>query len=62
MQETHDGELVVLHDLQRVLNASRHAAINEGVIADLTAEADDLARAVVQVGYLRDLDVARQTE
>ena len=50
VQETRDGELVVLHDLQRVLNASRHAAINEGAIAELAAEVDDLGRATVQVG------------
>ena len=40
----------MLHDLQRVLNASRHAAINEGVIAQLASEVDDLGRATVQVG------------
>lgn len=50
MQETRDGALVVLHDLQRVLGASRRAVINEGVVAQLAAEVDDLGRAVVQVG------------
>lgn len=51
VQETRDGELVVLHDLQRVLDASRHAAINDEVIAQLAAEVDDLGRAAVQVSY-----------
>ncbi len=50
MQETSDGELVVLHDLQRVLGASRHAPINNAVIAQLAAEVDDVSRAQVQVG------------
>ncbi len=50
MQDTSDGELVVLHDLQRVLGASRHAPINNAVIAQLAAEVDDVSRAQVQVG------------
>ena len=50
MQETRDGELVVLHDLQRVLEASRHAPINNAVIAQLAAEVDEVSRAQVQVG------------
>ena len=55
MQETRDGELVVLHDLQRVLEASRHATINDAVIAQLAAEVDDVSRAQVQVGRRRYL-------
>ena len=55
MQETRDGELVVLHDLQRVLEASRHAHINNAVIAQLAAEVDDVSRAYVQVGHRRYL-------
>lgn len=55
MQETKDGELVVLHDLQRVLEASRHAPINTAVIAQLAAEVDDVSRAHVQVGRRRYL-------
>lgn len=48
-QETADGELVVLHDLQRVLNASSTAEINREVMAQLAGEVDNLGRAHVQV-------------
>ena len=44
---------MVLHDLQRVLNASRHASINSGVIAALEREVGGpaaLQRAHVQAG------------
>ena len=51
VQVMRDGELVVLHDLQRVLDASRYAAVNEGVVAPLAEEADDPGRADVQVSY-----------
>lgn len=62
MQETRDGELVVLHDLQRVLEASRHAPINKPVIAQLAAEVDDVSRAQVQVGSSKCLQCLMHLE
>lgn len=37
MQETGDGELVVLHDLHSVLTASQQFEINKGVMGELAA-------------------------
>lgn len=41
---------MVLHDLQRVVRASRGGPINSAVMAQLAEEAGDLDRARVQVG------------
>ena len=38
VQETKDGELVVLHDLQSLLEASRGYAVNSAVMAELEAQ------------------------
>ena len=35
MQETGDGELMVLHDLHSVLSASQQFEINQGIMAEL---------------------------
>ena len=35
LQETGDGELVVLHDLHSVLAASQHFEVNKGIMAEL---------------------------
>ena len=35
MQETSDGELLVLHDLHSVLAASQQFEINQGIMAEL---------------------------
>lgn len=52
VQETADGELVVLHDLQSVLRASVGHKINAAAAAQLRASVPDLDRAQVKdVGH-----------
>ncbi len=48
-QETADGELVALHDLQSVLRASVVHKINAEAAAQLRAAVPDLDRAQVKV-------------
>ena len=49
MQETRDGELVILHDLQSVLRASETHEVNAEAAAQLRSAMPDLDRAQVKV-------------
>lgn len=48
-QETRDGELAVLHDLQSVLQAARGHALNAAALHDLEAATPNLRCATVKV-------------
>ena len=48
-QETSDGQLAVLHDLQSVLQASEGHSINTMGLMELSRAAPDLDRAEVKV-------------
>ena len=49
VQETRDGELVILHDLQSVLHASELHEVNMEAAAQLRSAVPDLHRAQVKV-------------
>ncbi len=57
MQETADGELVVLHDLHSVLRASVAHEINAAAAVQLRAAVPDLDRARVKVRLIRSVNV-----
>ena len=49
VQETGDGQLAVLHDLQSLLRASEGHSINTIALMELSRAAPDLDKAVVKV-------------